>query len=226
MQNNYQTLVKYYDVLLHDEETLRSWIDEILNHNQDNLNILDMACGSGNAAAIFIEKNHKVLGFDLSSTMIELAKRKVISPLVKFEVNDLNKFKYDERFDVAVCFMDSLNYIDKITKLEDIFKNVYRHLNKDGKFIFDYHMEERLLEFSEEYIEEGFVLDTPFQWSIVSENNQLLSRFVFYEDLIKTEEHIQYIFKMIEIEEILTKIGFKVKVTNLSNEKYYVEAIK
>lgn len=223
--NNYTALVKYYDFLLHDELTLTTWINNCLD-NKDNLNILDMACGSGNASMIFNELNNHVYAFDISKEMIDLAKQKDVTNKIDYQVKDMLDFNYNVKFDIVVCFMDSLNYINSLDNLKVIFNNVYNHLNDKGKFIFDYHLRERLIEFKEEYIEEGYVLDTPYQWSICSDGDNLLSRFVFYEDILKSEEHIQYIFDIKDLMNILSDIGFKVKIDNLNDEKYYVEAIK
>lgn len=75
-------------------------------------------------------------------------------------------------------------------------------------------IKKRIEEFSDEYIEEGYVLDTPYQWTIQSdnENNCLYEHFAFYEeDGIINENHIQYIHDVNKLTDIMNKIGYKTR---------------
>ena len=63
--------------------------------------------------------------------------------------------------------------------------------------IFDMHHEKRLEEFSEQYIEEGFVSNVPYQWTIQADgfDRSISEHFTFYTDegMIQ-ENHCQNVF--------------------------------
>lgn len=221
----YETLAPYYDALLSDEETLNEWLLDFIKTIRGN-RVLDMACGSGEAAKILALKGYVVDAFDLSNEMILEAKKK--TDKVSFSQQDMRKFSYDHQFDGVICLVDSLNYINTLADLKQVFIHVYNHLNDDGIFQFDYHQIARLKEFEEEYIEEGLVLGIPYQWTIVSENNQLLERFVFWnEDGQKIEHHIQTIFEYDELNSLLLDVGFKnISCQLIGDEKYMIRGIK
>lgn len=216
----YNTLAKYYDALLTDEEVLIQWLDAFCKKMQGS-SILDMGCGSGEAAIILHRKGYHVEAFDLSKQMIDLAKEK--SKEIDFQIQDINDFNYSCHFDGILCLMDTMNYFLTKERLVHIFNLVYHHLNEGGLFMFDYHQEQRVEEFKDEYIEEGFVLNIPYQWSIVSKHDDLLEKFVFYqEDGMQKEEHQQRIFSKETLISLLESVGFKVEVETILDEKYMI----
>ena len=96
-----------------------------------------------------------------------------------------------------------------------MFKNVYEHLNKGGRFIFDMHHKERLNEFKEEYIEEGQIdKDIYYQWTINSDIDEktVNEHFTFYtpNGMIQ-EHHTQNVFEVDLVLKLLEKVGFKAK---------------
>ena len=219
----YNYLYKYYDELLNDDE----YLNKLIKHSTsliDGNKVLDMACGTGNASIILNKLGYNVQAFDISKTMIDYAKSKDNN--INYYIDDMLTFKLKDKVDLVICYMDSLNYLSSLNDLEQVFNNVYNCLNNNGYFIFDYHSIQCLNRYKEEYIEEGIVLDTNYQWSIISDNNMLLSTFVFYEEYNKLEQHIQYIFDIELISNILSSVGFKVKVTPMNDEKYYIQCKK
>lgn len=221
----YNQLVKYYEELLCDEEILKTWLDEFVAQLKGN-KVLDMACGTGLAASLLAQQGIDVKGFDLSVEMIEQAKLK--SSLIEFSVQDLRYFSYDCKFNGALCFMDSLNYLLTMDDLALAFKQIYDHLLPEGFFMFDYHQINRLNEFKEEFIEEGIIADARYQWSIVSENSELLEHFVFWvDDQVFHEHHRQKIFTLEVVLKLMMEAGFKqVSYRLIGEEKYMIKGIK
>ena len=73
---------------------------------------------------------------------------------------------------------------------------IFKHLNDNGRLIFDMHHINRLKEFVEEYIEEGYLEDMPYQWTINADNDSLHEHFTFYsKDGMMKEDHFQHVFK-------------------------------
>ena len=219
----YQYLYKYYDELLNDDEYLHEFIDyatSLMNGNK----VLDMACGTGNASIIFNDLGYDIRGFDISETMIEYAKSK--NNKINFYIDDMLTFTLNDKVDLVVCYMDSLNYLSTLKQLEKVFINVFNCLENKGIFIFDYHSLDCINRYQVEYIEEGSVLDVNYQWTITSDDNMLLTTFVFYEEYNRIEQHVQYIYDIDLIKDILIKVGFVVNITLLSDEKYNIECRK
>lgn len=100
---------------------------------------LDIACGTGNITKMLTEFDFKVIGVDISSDMVSVAKRKF--PKQKFINADAKEFELSEK-DVAsvtfaVSFYDSLNYILTDSDMLNTFRNIYCNLPKGSIFLFD-----------------------------------------------------------------------------------------
>ena len=110
----------------------------------------------------------------------------------------LNMTDYDlkRRFDLILCIVDSINYLYE-EELDCFFRCAYEHLNEKGRLIFDMHHPSRIEEFRDQYIEEGYVRDVPYQWTIMSDGfeNTISEHFTFYtkEGMIQ-EHHTQNVF--------------------------------
>lgn len=72
---------------------------------EDNLNILDVGCGTGELSMVLAEMGHNVVGVDLSEKMLSVAIEKARSSRLKtkFLVGDAETLKFkDEYFDAVV----------------------------------------------------------------------------------------------------------------------------
>lgn len=122
------------------------------------------------------------------------------------------RFNLEQRFDNIVCICDSVNYLN-IDEFDLMLAHVYKHLNHGGIFFFIIHAIKRLNEFDDEYIEEGRVLDCEYQFSILAQDHKLLTNFIFYQDgLVYHENHVQNVFEIDEIVNLMTKHHFKCQV--------------
>lgn len=106
---------------------------------QENSNVLDLCCGTGQLAALLTQEGHDVTGIDCSSGMLDHAK--LNSPDSTFLLKDARDFQFSEQFDLVVSTYDSLNHILKPKELQDVFRNVYDSLKKEGAFLFDVNLE-------------------------------------------------------------------------------------
>jgi len=100
---------------------------------------LDLACGNGVASIILAKEGIKVIGLDLSTEMLELARNRARKAGLKinFVHADMRDFKLDQRVDLAICLYDSLNYLLKLSDLQRTFKNVHESLSENALLIFD-----------------------------------------------------------------------------------------
>jgi ubiquinone/menaquinone biosynthesis C-methylase UbiE len=101
--------------------------------------LLDIACGEGTFAMMMAKQGFSITGLDLSRVMIKLARQKAKAGKgsARFMVGDMRKMKFKNKFDIATCWFDSLNYLLREGDLLAAFRGVFRALKSKGYFIFD-----------------------------------------------------------------------------------------
>lgn len=136
---------EYWDNYMGDEsndfhrDVVRPKVTELLDIKPDDF-ILDISCGNGNYSAFMAERGAKVVAFDYSSKMIELAKKRRAKFLDKIEFtvadatdeNKLMALKRDTQYTKAVSNMAVMD----IVEIDTLFKCVNRLLSDDGIFVF------------------------------------------------------------------------------------------
>lgn len=101
--------------------------------------ILDLACGTGEAALRFARAGHHVVGVDVSTAMLEQARKKASEAglPITFLEQDVRCFHIDGPMDVVTCFYDSLNYLLHPEELQEVFVRVASVLAPGGLFVCD-----------------------------------------------------------------------------------------
>ena len=200
----YDYLAYYYDLLLMDEESLSYWLNYV--EEESFKTCLELASGTGVMASILKKKGYDIIASDISESMRDASKANLDG---EYLILDMTNFKLYKSFDLILCICDSLNYLtyDGVKSFIDC---CYSHLNKGGRLIFDMHHLHRLKEFEEEYIEEGYLEDLPYQWTINADENTLNEHFTFYtkSGMIK-EDHKQIVF---EPNFVISELAKKFKV--------------
>lgn len=222
---NYEILAEYYDYLLQDKESLDYWLKYI--YDSDFNTALELASGSAMITGIIKDNGKDIIASDISNKMKDVAKNNFDG---EYLILDMRDFNLNKTFDLIFCIVDSINYLD-LDELDSCFKSVYKHLNNNGRFIFDMHHIERLNEFKEEYIEEGIINNTPYQWTINSDiiDKTISQHFTFYfENGIIQEQHFQNVFEVDIVKKKMEDIGFKVEIINdfVKDEKVLVVGYK
>lgn len=188
---NYSSLAQYYDELLQDRDSLSLWLKYI--ESEKFSSVLELASGSGVMASILKNKGYEIIASDISPQMKDISINNYDGD---YRLLDMCNYNLNRKFDLILCICDSFNYLNK-TQLSSFFNCAYKHLNNGGRLIFDMHSIKRIDEFKEEYIEEGYVLDTPYQWSIISDefDSTLHEHFTFYtKDVMIQEHHLQNVY--------------------------------
>ena len=130
---DYQATVDFYFQILEREE-LRP------------RTAVDLACGTGSVAILLAEKGLAVTGVDLSEEMLCVAAEKSMEmknrPL--FVCQSLQQLRLPVGVDLAVCALDSLDYITDPEDCRKAIQRIYRALNPGGCFIFDVNTPEKL----------------------------------------------------------------------------------
>lgn len=217
---NYEMLARYYDELLQDEEALSYWLKYI--EQEDFSSVLELASGSAVMASILKTRGYDIIASDISQAM-------KISSMKNYDgvylILNMIDYHLDRRFDLILCICDSINYLEA-DELDSFFRCAFEHLNDNGRIIFDMHHESRLNEFREQYIEEGYVMDTPYQWTIQSDDfdRTISEHFTFYtNDGMIQEHHQQNVFSVDMITEKMKDL-FKTEVIEnfIDDEKVLV----
>ena len=147
--NAYGALAKSYDRLTGDVD-YRDFVDfahQILKkENLSPRTVADLACGTGSATRILGEMGYEVTAVDLSEEMLTVAMDKCadLEKMPRFVHQSLQKLWLPRGVDMAVCFLDSLDYILDPQDCAEAIRRVYKALNPGGIFIFDVNTPEKL----------------------------------------------------------------------------------
>ncbi len=218
--DNYEMLAEYYDALLQDEEALSLWLKYI--EEEPFSSVLELASGSGVMAGILKKKGYDITASDISEKMKEVSVKNYDGEYLLLNMTD---YHLNKKYDLILCICDSINYLYE-EELDAFFRCAYEHLNKNGRLIFDMHHMDRLKEFEEQYIEEGYVCGVPYQWTIMSEpeDKEISEHFTFFtEGGMILENHNQNVFEP-ETVQMHMKDLFHVRVIEdfIENEKVLI----
>ena len=130
---NYTETVEFYQQILHREGCAPE-------------TAVDLACGTGSVALLLVQSGLRVIGVDLSVEMLTVASQKAqtLSNPPMFICQSLQKLYLPRGVDLAVCALDSLDYITDPADCSEAIRRVYKVLNPGGIFIFDVNTPEKL----------------------------------------------------------------------------------
>lgn len=141
--NNYTAFAKYYDILMSDVnyEEIAQKINSVVNkHFPDADFLVDLACGTGSLSEELNKLGFSVLGVDISQEMLSVAYDKKVRAgfNMQYVFGDMTKWSLNEnKADVIVCMLDSLNHLESFDEIKQTFQNVYNSLVEGGLFILD-----------------------------------------------------------------------------------------
>ena len=130
---DYQATVEFYNAILRREGV-------------NPRTAVDLACGTGSVSVLLAKQGIRVTGVDMSEDMLPAAWEKAADletpPL--FVCQKLQELKLPRGVDLAVCALDSLDYITDPEDCREAISRVYKVLNPGGIFIFDVNTPEKL----------------------------------------------------------------------------------
>ena len=145
----YEALAVSYDRLTNDvdyEATVAFYSEILKREGLRPRTAVDLACGTGSVTAILARPGLEVTGVDLSEEMLTVAMEKVMDMEhpPRFVCQPLQELRLPRGVDLAVCALDSLDYITDPDDCKEAIRRVYRALNPGGIFIFDVNTPEKL----------------------------------------------------------------------------------
>lgn len=146
--SQFDVYAAFYDLLYNDKnykgesEYIDTLINKFLKKERRSIALLDLACGTGRHLQELEKKGYGTLsGSDISKSMIEIATKNAIKNGQKISFFNHSFQESDQimqRFDVVISMFSAVNYLTTYEDQSKTFNNVYKLLNKDGLFIFDY----------------------------------------------------------------------------------------
>jgi ubiquinone/menaquinone biosynthesis C-methylase UbiE len=148
MQTPFDKIATVYDELFTgtrigkiQRNIISKYLDEALPSNQQ-LNILELNCGTGEDAVYFAKKGLCVIATDVSEEMLKVTKEKInksgMSNYVttkKLDLTNTSDFNFNQKFDLIFSNFGGLNCVDKesLKKLSAVLSSI---LNERGRIIF------------------------------------------------------------------------------------------
>ena len=147
--NAYKNLAQSYDRLTSDVDyqAVVDFYKAILNKEQlMPRTAVDLACGTGSVSLLLAEEGLDVIGVDMSSEMLCMAADKAQEQgcAIQFVCQKLQNLSLPRGVDLAVCALDSLDYILDPEDCQEAIRRIYRVLNPGGCFIFDVNTPQKL----------------------------------------------------------------------------------
>jgi len=145
----YKALAASYDRLTNDVdyEAVVAFYKEILNlEGLRPRTAVDLACGTGSVTILLSKWGLSVTGVDMSEDMLTVAYDKTMSMenRPRFICQKLQELRLPRGVDLAVCALDSLDYITDPNDCAEAIRKVYKALNPGGIFIFDVNTPQKL----------------------------------------------------------------------------------
>lgn len=220
MNDIYSIFAKYYDLLMdnYDYDLVFDFVKGVMEEESIKAkNILEMACGTG-------KLTEKLTGicyvdaFDNSEKMLAQAYQRLYrNKKCHIFQMDLSTFHMNKEYDIILCLCDGFNYLDTIDKIQSSLERVKKNLKDQGIFIFDLNTEYRFKEVYKNHIQIEEKDDFFITWeNHYNENHRkniyTLNFFIEEGDLYRRqiEEHVEYVYDLDEIKEVLEKVGLKI----------------
>lgn len=133
-----EMFARFYDVIYH---TVRDGVDNDFFRNEilrTRGKILEIGVGTGRMFMRAVEQGANIYGLDISPAMLNILKKKLPEKhLFRVSLQNMIDFHFDFKFDLIIApFRVMMHLTEKEEQLQAI-NNVYRHLKKNGRFIFD-----------------------------------------------------------------------------------------
>ena len=145
----YRELAASYDRLTNDvdyEATVDFYWQLLDREGITPRTAVDLACGTGSVGLLLAEKGLQVTGVDMSPEMLCMATQKADDAENRpmFVCQELQKLHLPRGVDLAVCALDSMDYITDPAECQEAIRRIYKALNPGGCFIFDVNTPEKL----------------------------------------------------------------------------------
>jgi SAM-dependent methyltransferase len=133
-----KNFARFYDTIYHH---IRDEVDNEFFQNEITLSrgkILEIGVGTGRLFTNGLNQGADIYGIDISEEMLAVLKKKLqVAHHYRISLQNIIDFNFDFKFDLIIApFRVIMHLLNKEEQTRAI-ENVYNHLNKNGRFIFD-----------------------------------------------------------------------------------------
>lgn len=142
MSEAYSSFASVYDSFMDDVpyEKWAAFIKKQLAKNGVTEGLVcDLGCGTGKLTRLLKAEGFDMIGVDMSTEMLDIAREKDAEPL--YLCQDMREFELYGTVNAIVSACDCVNYITEPEELKEVFRLVNNYLESRGSFIFDFHTE-------------------------------------------------------------------------------------
>ena len=133
-----KSFARFYDLIYHQQ---RDGVDNEYFQNeirQTKEKILELGVGTGRLFINALNQGADIYGIDISQSMIDVLSKKLEGEQhIQISLQNIIDFSFDFKFDLIIApFRVIMHLLEKEKQIKAI-NNVFEHLNKNGRFIFD-----------------------------------------------------------------------------------------
>lgn len=215
----YHALAASYDRLTNDVDykaTVEFYMEILRREGVTPRTVVDLACGTGSVTEILVKMGYPVIGIDMSEEMLTEAAMKTMAlePMPRFVCQKLQELHLPKAVDMAVCALDSLDYITDPADCKEAIRRIYKALNPGGIFIFDVNTPEKLIAMDGQvFLDEDDDVYCVWRGEFDEDSNIC----TYWMDLFQRqgnswqrsyEEHREYAYSETQLREYLKAAGF------------------
>ena len=216
---SYENLAASYDRLTNDvdyEATVAFYNAILQKEGLHPRTAVDLACGTGSVAVLLARQGLRVTGVDLSEDMLAVAWEKAqnLPEPPQFVCQPLQNLHLPRGVDLAVCALDSLDYITDPRDCAQAIRRIYKALNPGGIFIFDVNTPEKLRAMDGQvFLDEDDDVYCVWRGEFDEETNICSYGMDLFQRQGKVwqrsfEEHREYAYSRQQLEQFLRDAGF------------------
>ena len=177
---------------------------------------VDLACGTGSVALLLAQMGMEVTAVDMSEEMLcEAAQKAQEQDLaITFVCQKLQHLWLPRGVDLAVCALDSMDYITDPADCKEAICRIYKALNPGGCFIFDVNTPEKLRAMDGQvFLDEDEDVYCVWRGEFDEKTNICSYGMDLFQRAGKTwqrsfEEHREYAYSREELTDYLHQTGF------------------
>jgi ubiquinone/menaquinone biosynthesis C-methylase UbiE len=231
INNDFSGSAKYYDLLSNKAEQTKKvkFVEDILKKHKVKT-ILDLGCGTGLYLIPLHKKGFKIEGLDISKEMLAICKKR--NKKINLYLDDMSKFKINNKYDSIICMDSSLVLLPSFKLMEKTIKKCFNSLEKGGILILDlpnHKVEIKASNYTQDYSKykiPGGQIDTIFR--DYKKGDKWISEWVGFgrsgKKFFQFKEHYEeLIFSVSKFEKVLKGTGFNIISIHGSRkgEKFY-----
>lgn len=133
-----EPFARFYDLIYH---SVRDGVDFEYFQNEISSTqgkVLEIGVGTGRLFAAALSRGADIYGIDISKHMMDVLSGKLDKDQhFRVSLQNIIDFSFDFRFDLIIAPFRVMMHIEEKEDQIKALNNVFRHLNKNGRFIFD-----------------------------------------------------------------------------------------